>query len=1065
MKKTLQVVLLLLFPLAVALAQAQEVTVSGKVIDEKNEALPGANVIVKGTTIGTVTDVDGNYTLTVPSNAETLTFSFVGYLTEESPINAQSVINMTLYLDVLSLSEVVVVGYGEKRKADLIGAVSQLDAKSIKELPITTFDQALTGQVAGVQTRQTGRPGGGPEVLIRGVSSIGANNAPLYVIDGFPVGNSNEQKDNFNLSWLSPDDIESISVLKDAAAKAIYGSRASAGVVIITTKKGKQGAPSISFSTYTGIQEIPDYEKLDVLNARQLAQFQRERIEDQIRVVQGREPTEEDIPEAFRNPEQYGEGTDWFDEATRNGIMQNYHINMNGGTDKVTYNVSAGYFNQEGVVLTTQFERYSVRAKFDAKISDRLRYGMNIAPSWVRNQASNTDPNEESGFGVYGAVLSSYWVDPSASVNNPDGTLSNNTQGDLLEFFTASPVFRLKETRDNRETSTLLFGNYLELDILKNLTAKTFFSVNNSDRRVDNFTPSTLPGTSLPPNPEGTGIAEAQIIHEVRRNWINENTLTYRAQLNDVHKIDALAGFILEKREFQKTNVEARNLIEEGFIRPITPNNVASDNVNNLKGTESFEENALVSFLGRVNYVYDNKYFVTAALRRDGSSRFGADQRFGNFPSLTAAWRISNEGFWNGSLKNIISDLKLEAGYGLSGNNAIGNYIAQGRVGTINYVFGQVPGANPAVGPVEAPGSVVNRVPNSILTWEETEQWDVGLDIGLLTNRINISLDVYNAVSKDFLISAPVPRSTGFADIISNAGSIRNRGFEIELGTSGLVKAGDFTYDVNVNFTRNVNEVIELTNEELNRGGAGNGTTFSTTREGEPVGLFRGLLITGLFTQAEIDDPDVPKYNGAVEGSINYVDADGDGRLEELEDYVVIGNPHPDFVFGLRHNFKYRNFDLSILMNGAIGQQIFDLSKQNLQNLDGVFNLHTSVLDRFRPGDDPTTKTIPGTVQISGSSVATQRWRIPNSASVQDADYLMVRNITLGYNIPNGIFDQKFFKNARAYVSVQNAILFTEYELGNPEVGRAGDNALVRNVFQGSYPNVRTYTLGLNVTF
>lgn len=1062
MKHFIPILLLLLFTCSSLLAQRQ---ISGKVIDEFGGPLPGVNILVQGTTTGTVTDVEGNYSLGIPGNGGILVFSFVGYISEEVMVGSQSIINLTMTPDIATLSEIVVVGYGEQRKSDLIGAVSQIESKSIQELPITTFDQALTGQVAGVQTRQTGRPGGGPEVLIRGISSVGANNAPLYVIDGFPVGNAgagDDQKDNFNLNWLAPENIESISVLKDASAKAIYGSRASSGVVIITTRKGKKGAPRISFSTKMGLQEIPQYEKPDVLNATELAQFLREVEEDRL-VTRGEFQVGEPIPdeaisERLRNPAQYGEGVDWYDEITRTGTFQNYNINLNGGTDNISYNISGGYFRQEGVVIETEFERYSFNAKIDAKIADRIRYGFNLAPSYVLNQAGNTDPNEDSGFGVYGSVLSSAWADPSGSVYKPGGELNNNTGNVLLpNGLNASPVAQQRLRVDERRSLALLFGNYLEIDVLENLTAKTFFAFNFNDRRVNNFLPSVIPGGNLPANPEGTGVAEAQLIEETRRNWVWENTLRYNKTFNDVHNFDFLTGLTLEKREFESSRITAKNIIEEQFILPTNPN-VSQDDVNNFTGRSNFSDNSLVSLLARVNYTYADRYYLTATIRRDGSSRFGADNRFGNFPALAAAWRISNESFYPEGLRRIISDLKVEVAWGLSGNNAIGNYQAQGNVGQVNYVFGLNDGVRDLV--TEAPGSVIEGLPNPTVTWEETEQWDIGIDIGLLTNRLNLSIDLYNTLSKDFLIEADVPVTTGFAGIITNEGSIRNKGIEIELSTNDLVRSGDFSYDFNLNFTRNINEVEELLTDRLLRGGAGNGTQFTITEEGEPVGMYRGLVLDGLFSEEDINDPNVPKYPGAVVGSVKYLDISGDGRLGREEDYAVIGNPHPDFIFGIRHNFRYKAFDLSILMNGMVGHDIFDLSKQNLESFEQIFNIRRSFVEaRYRPGDDIASKTVPI------ATVDNAQWRWPNTRSIHDGDYLLVRNITLGYDFTNVLRDKKLFRAARAYLSVQNPFLFTGFEFGNPEIGRAGDNALVRNVFQGSYPNVRIYTLGLNVTF
>jgi TonB-linked SusC/RagA family outer membrane protein len=1025
--------------------RAQQRTVTGKVTDETQQALPGTNIIVKGTGLGTVSDADGNYSIDVTSDDQVLVFSFVGYTPEEVLVGQQSVINMMLLPDIATLSEVVVIGYGEQQRSDIVGAVSQINSKQIAEIPVTTLEQVLSGQVSGVQLRQTGQPGSGPEVLVRGISSITATNSPLYVVDGFPIGNVNNQNDNFILSSLSPNEIESITVLKDATSKAIYGSRASGGIVMIKTKRGKSGRPSITFSSSIGVQSIPDYEKPNNLNATELARFQRERIEDNIRVLQGREPVEEDIPAQYRNPEQYGQGTSWFDEITRNALMQDYNVSLEGGTDNVKYSLSLGHLNQNGTLLGTGFKRYSFRSNIDAKITDRIRFGLNIAPMHALRDSGPTEPGSEQ-FSVYGSITSSYWIDPSASIRNPDGSLASNTLGKLLPFYTASPVAEIYQTFNLQRTTQILMASYLDVDLAKGLTAKVTLSTFFTDRRIRGYRSGLLPGDGTTPNPKGSGNSQASITDLANQNVINENTITYKTAFNDNHSLTVLGGFTFETRESETTNVFAQNIIDDEFILP-SSGNVSQENIGNFTGSAGFEENSLLSILGRVNYVYQDKYYLTAAFRRDGSSRFGAANRYANFPSVSGAWRISNESFFqNSTISEVINDLKLEAGFGIVGNNAIGNYQSQGSVGNANYVFGNT----------EQRGNAVTGVPNSLLTWEETEQLDIGFDIGLFSKKFNLSVDYYSALSKDFITNLPIPRTTGFGFILNNTGTLRNRGVEVEFNTTNLVDS-DLKYDFGFNLTVNRNKVLEIDNT-LYLGAAGNGTQFTVTRAGDPVGLFIGLQTLGLFTQEQIDDPSVPKYAGARTGSMNYVDGDGDGRLELFEDYVVIGNPHADFLFGMTHNMSYKNFDLRVVMAGAVGQQIFELRKEITKNFDGVFNLDREVFNRYRPGDDPTTKSVPTTV--SGTNI----WRAPNSNSVKDADYLFIRNITLGYNL-SGKMVKNLFKRARIYSSIQNPFLFSEYKIGNPEINRATDGALVRNVNQGSYPISTIYSLGLNVTF
>lgn len=1026
----------------------EEKEISGVVTDQEGVPLPGANIFVKNTTIGTVADVEGRYTLLVPEEATTLVFSYVGYLAEEVEIGDRSVININLTPDISTLSEIVVIGYGSAEKSELIGAVSTIKAENIEELPITTFEQALSGQVSGVQLRQTGAPGGGPEVLIRGIGSMTASNAPLYVVDGLPLGNQNSPRDNFILSSIAPQDIESISVLKDAAAKSIYGSRASNGVIIIQTKQGKAGKPTITFGVSTGIQTVPNFEKPDLLTAEGLARFQKERLEDEIAAGATLPPDQQALLDRVQNPEEFGEGTYWFDEILQTAPMTNYNIGVNGGSERARYNISANYLDQEGVVIDTDFRRISFRGNLNVDVTERLRFGMNFAPAQSIAGGGRTDAGS-GGFDVFNAVALSWWADPSGRPFDENGDPTNVTQGELLPFYTTNPITLMRERIDERRTNTLQMGSFIELDVIEGLTFKTFGSFNYIDRRNRFFTPSNLPAPGqLSPNPEGTGVASARVAEDTRFNWLFENSLRYRKTFDEVHTIDAFAAFTMEHRERVQTIISANNIIDE-FIQWPSSGNVNQDNVNNFTGGAPFGENALVSVVGRVNYAYKNKYYFTGSFRRDGSSVFGSNERYGNFPAFAVAWRISNEPFFERFL-DVISELKVEGGYGISGNNSgLSNYQWQGAVVGADYVFG----GN------QQPGSAIDGVPNTTLTWEDHKETNLGIDIGFFESKVLLNVDYYRIISEDFIFPTPVPVTTGFNSIISNSGRVRNEGVEIDLAISDILK-GEFQWSTNLNFTRNRNTVEELDNDIRLAGPAGNGTFFSITRPGYPIGLYQGLMMTGLFTQEELDDPNTPRYPGAREGSLKWVDGDGDGTLEFGEDYLVIGDPHPDFIFGMTHNFSYKNFDLNMVIAGSVGQQIYDQRNQYLQNIDGVFNLLVDIEDRFRPGDDPRTKTIPTTV----GRVNRQAWRIPSTITVKDADYMWIRNITLGYTL-RGEAVNNIFRNTRVYFSVQNPFLFTEYEGGNPEVARANDGPFVRNVNYGQYPVNRNFTLGVNVTF
>lgn len=1031
-------------------AFAQERTINGNVTGPDGMPLPGASVVVKGLPIGVSTDFDGNYTISVPQAQNVLVFSYVGMIQQEVAIDGRSSINVALKEDTAQLDEVVVIGYGTRNREDLTGAVSTIQAKGIEEQPITTFEQALSGQVSGVQLRQNGAPGGGPEILIRGVASTGGNNAPLYVVDGIPLGNVDSQRDNFVLSSIDPNSIESISVLKDASAKAIYGSRASNGVVVITTKRGKRGKPTITFGTSTGFQSIPEFEQPDVLNAEELRRYRIEFFEDKLFATGALGPNEiADLDRLIRLGE-LGEGTNWFDEITRSAPISEYNIGVNGGTENVRYNISTNYTNQDGTLINTNFKRYSIRANLDVNVTDNIRFGLNLAPTQILATGGRTDAGADN-FNIFAAVPLSRWTDPSAPVFDENGELTNVALGQLIPFYNVNPVYLMTGREDNRRTNQLLAGSFVEVDLMEGLTAKTFGSIQYTDRRSTSFQPSDFPGEgALTPNLLGTRQASASIGESTNFNWIWENTLTYSTTIADAHRIDVLAGFTMENRRFDNTSINAVNIIDESITIP-SSGNTDPENVNNFTGGGDSGENSLVSLIGRLDYAYKNRYYVTGTIRRDGSSRFGANTRYGNFPSVAAAWRISNEPFWE-KLKNTVSEFKLEGGYGISGSNAnIGNFQAQGTIsGGPDYILG---------GEL-APGSAVSELPNSLLTWEEAKELNLGLDLGFLNDKIFLGIDYYDIETEGFLSGLPLPTTSGFSNILTNLGSIENKGVEVELRLSNVLNGNDFQWDANFNFTRNRSKVLELAAESgfIRRGAIAR--TFTETAVGEEVGLYRGFNVTGLFTQAEIDDPNVPKYPGAVEGSLKYEDGNGDGVLGDEEDFIIIGNPNPDFIYGMVHNFRYKDLDLSIIFSGAVGQQIFNGTNQYNGNQDGVFNVDRRQLERWRPGDNPATSTIPGTA----SDISRQRFRLPNSLSVDDADYLWVRNITLGYNLKGELIGN-VFKNARIYTSIQNPFLFTEYDMGNPEINRSGDTALVRNVNYGAYPISRIYTLGVNVTF
>ncbi|MEW4923870.1 TonB-dependent receptor [Algibacter sp. 2305UL17-15] len=1073
----------------------QKLQITGTISDVNGQPLPGAVVLEKDTTNGTQTDFDGNFSLDVSNENAILVISYIGFTTQEIPVGAQRVFDVKLTEDVSQLDEVVVIGYGTSSKRDLIGSVTQLSAEDIEDLPVASVDQALVGQTSGIQFRQTGNPAGGPQILIRGIGSLG-NNAPLYVVDGIPLTSVSNSGDNFLLNNINPADIESISVLKDAASKAIYGNRASNGVIIVKTKQGKKGKTQFNANVYSSFGWTQEFDRPNNLNAVEMATFQKERLEDRYLFNGGWGGLEqahytriqEYIAAAQTDPA-IAKGTNWFDEITRTSLTTDYFLSARGGSENIVFNVSGGFREQEGVVIGTDVKRLTLRANVEADVTDWLRAGVNIAPSFVTNNAGDTDPNS-GGYSAFGSVNASYWVDPTAPVYDEFGNLTQSTHGTLSRinfagnpvpfgsgmFWTANPVFRILGRKQQSKTNTFNMSAFLEIKPIQNLSVKTTANVNYRNRNTFNYTPKTLPLDGLTPDITGRPNSGSNAGSGNTTNFILDNQVTYTNTFNDVHNVEATAVASIERRSGESIGVNASDFIDEDFIFP-GAGNVNPDNfINNFGGGYGFDELNRLSYLGRASYNYDSKYYVSTSYRRDASSKFSEQSRWGDFYAVAGAWRISEEKFWE-PIEKTISDLKFEAGYGITGNDAgIGNFASQGNINRTGYIFGGS----------QAAGYALVSLPNNNLTWEESEELNFGLDIGLF-NIFNLEVDYYDITSKGFLGNTSIPTATGLGGIINNVGSIQNKGWEFNLTTRDLIPSQDFSYSFNANASINKNEVLEVSgDDEFFIGNAGNGTRFAVVREGDPVGIFRGFKILGFYSQEDLDNPDVAKYPQAVVGSPKVFDGNGDGVIQfSQEDYIDIGDPNQDLIFGMRHNFGYKNFDLSVLLNGAIGFDIYDQRSQQMHNLDGQFNVDREVFtNRYRPGV-PTDIVIPATGNLPNGAVieareetplnsitvpttkqnTTRYWRSPNSFHVKAADYLWIKNITLGYNFDESMLGKNsMISGMRVYGSLQNPFVFSKYKLGSPEIQKNSDN-LVRGVNEGSYPNAVSFTFGLNITF
>ncbi|WP_176956085.1 SusC/RagA family TonB-linked outer membrane protein [Catalinimonas alkaloidigena] len=992
-----------------------EARVSGRVVDASGEGVPGVNILEKGTSNGTISDVEGNFTLNVAENA-VLVFSAVGYLAQEVAVGQQSVISVTLEDDVKALDEVVIVGYGNQERRNVTGAIATVKTAAIKDLPLTSADQKLSGQVAGVQVKQaTGAPGGGVVIRVRGSGSIGAGDDPLYVIDGFPVTNNYSQFSN-PLSTLNPDDIESITVLKDASSTAIYGSRGSNGVILITTKKAKAGISSIEFSSYVGLQQIPDRNKIKMMNAQQFAQWRVEHRQD-MAAYQGVPFDPSTVPAEYQNPASLGAGTNWFEEMTRVAPMQNYNLTLTNGTEKWRTLVSAGYFNQQGTVLNSSFERYSLRVNFEGHPHERVTVGVNMNPSYTLRKIANTEGHFNSALLTQGLLNS-----PLPPVYQPDGSFTPTiTSTDV--FANSNPVNALVNTVNNQNSLRILSNIYADVEILTGLHLKSTFNVDLNADRSNYFLPSYVGSFRSPPPQLATGnVGSSQ-----RLNWLNENTLSYDRTFGK-HELSALVGYTI-----QNERMESNTTSGTGY-----PNDVVQtiNAANQVTATADVQAWRLLSYLGRVNYSFQSKYILTAAIRSDGSSRFGPNNRWAAFPSIGAGWTLSQESFF--PTNPWVGDLKLRASYGLAGNNSIGNYTYIPGIVSDNYVLG---------GGL-ANGFYLNSLSNANLGWESSKQLDIGLDVSFFNNRVSLVGEYYRRYTQSMLQQISIPSSSGYSSIISNIGNVLNRGVEITISSRNTPeRAVKWDTDFNIAFNRNT--VLDLGDREQIISGDVS-TNISTV--GNPMGMFYGYQFEGIFmNQQELDNS--PHQSGQIVGTVKYRDVNGDGTISTL-DRTQIGNPYPKFTFGLTNRVTFKNWDLSVLANGSYGAQIMDLYKRFTTNLDGVFNVEAEVMDRYRSPEQPGNGLLPTTV------ASTALAREVNSLWVKDASYVSVRNVTLGYTLTT-----KAISSIRAYLSVQNALMFSPYHGGWPEVSYNGSNSLAPGVNYTSYPVARTYTIGVNLRF
>ncbi|HEV7350294.1 TonB-dependent receptor [Telluribacter sp.] len=1027
--------------------------ITGRVTDETNTGLPGVSIIVKGTSRGTTTNVNGDFDLNVPENNPVLVISFVGYLTQEIVVGDQSRVIVSLKADTKSLEEVVVVGYGTQKKGNVTAAVTSIKSKDIQNQITKNPLEAMAGQLAGVSVTQgTGRPGANPVVRIRGAGSISAGNAPLYVVDGMPL------EDASAFTQISPNDIESIDVLKDAASAAIYGSRGGNGVVLITTKKGKAGQAKIDFNYYTGIQQVT--KKIDMQNRDQHIRL----IKDGVLLrwtEAGGDPT---IPngQRIRNgsktnynyPDFYDDitnvpDTDWQDQVFRDAPISNYQLSGQGGTDKVRFYLSGNYFTQDGIIKATDFKRYSARVNVEADLTTFFRVGTNLMPSYTKENIRNTDGHFTSGGG---AVLQLALLMPPTIPPRYEDGLYGQALGNPEYQIYAGPIFSplpiLEDPNyiDNAETIRMIGTAYAELEPIKDLKIRTSFGANTRNYTENFYRPSTVSiGGSAASTPGQPNPVQSHIASNVSRfqsiNYAWENTATYQKIFGSIHDFSFLAGYSVQKTTSEGiTAVGQTGTFENDQTQYVT-------GAATIFGNGSKEQWSLLSYLGRVNYTLKDRYLFSASIRRDGSSRFATNNKWAVFPSASVGWRLSSEPFMQ-ALGDFLNELKIRASYGVTGNFNIGNYRWQATLSKENYNFGLGTGALAAG---YAPGNFAN--PD--LTWETNKQTDIGIDAAILKSRIGFSIDYYHRITDGLLYSIPVPAISGFTSTFGNVGEVQNKGIELELNTVNTI--GEFKWTTSLNVSHNRNKVLSLglNNEPIRE--ISENTITQITEVGQPMAQFYGYKTDGVFmNQTDLDANPAMKYNASARpGDIRFVDVNGDGTITP-DDRTTLGSPYPDFIYGVTNRLSYKNFDLDIQLQGVQGGKVFFLNSRFIGGDRFNLNALAATADYWRsesePGDGITPRL--GAPQIT----AHHAYRF-----LQDASYLRIRNITLGYNIPKQITERAHLNSVRIYATAQNPITFSKYIGYNPEVSTNGESVTAPGIDYGVYPLARTFTLGINI--
>lgn len=1057
-RRGLSMMLFVLFSVTVAMAQ---VLVRGTVVDQTGESVIGASIQVKGTTQGTITDIDGKFSLGVPDKKSVIVVSFIGYATKELQVDTSKPMSIVLEEDTKVLDEVVVVGYQEVRKKDLTGSVAKADMNELLNTPVGSFDQTLGGRIAGVNVSSSeGTPGGTMNIVIRGNNSLTQDNSPLYVIDGFPV------EDAAIASTINPSDIESLDILKDASATAIYGARGANGVVIITTKKGKVGKAQLSYDGSVTMHHVT--RTIPMMDAYEFVKLQAETYPASIAnstggylmEYQGKQWTLDDYRDIF----QY----DWQDEILRTALQHNHNIRLTGGTEGVRYNASVSYYNQDGILLNSGYERFQARANTVIK---RDKLDISLTTNYSRSIQTGSTPSETSYSGMNNLFYSVWGYRPVTYPNKSMESLLNDVMDEAIDSsndYRFNPIRSLKEEYRKYYINNLQLNGYVSYEFIKGLKLKVSGGYTYDARKNDQFNNSnTRYG-----GPTSTDKVNAQIIRNERLTWLNENTLTYQTNIKKKHFFNSLVGITFQNSDYEYYSLKSTHIPNESLGMAGMADGTLSSS-SSLKSSWS-----MMSYLARLNYNYKSKYYATASFRADGSSKFSKKHRYGYFPSGSLAWNFMEEEFM-APIKKVVGAGKLRVSWGLTGNNRIGEYDYYALLQMLkekqgDYISnGSIPsGVYPFDNDMSSVGMVPVSLPNEDLKWETTEQWNVGLDLSFFNERLNFTADVYRKTTRDLLLEASLPLVSGYYSATKNIGKVRNDGLELSLSTVN-VQTKDFTWTSDFNIAFNKNEVLELAENQLSLTTAArfdqnyNSQPSYIAKVGLPMGMMYGYIYEGTY---KYDDfvksgnsytlkDNVPYFSSEANtqpGMPKYKDVNGDGIID-TNDRTIIGRGLPIHTGGFTNSFTYKGFDLSVFFQWSYGNDIMNANRLFFENAGGKKDLNqfASYANRWTP-ENPESD-IPAATKSASNNVISSR-------IIEDGSYLRLKTVTLGYTFPKALIAKAKLSNARVYVAAQNLWTWTSYSGYDPEVS-VRNSALTPGLDFSSYPRAFTLSFGVNLGF